>query len=183
MSRFLFICEPFILKWQEDIRGSEDPSFNFQTLQMRLEAQGFDPSEAVLRWKTNAVRLSSVEDELILLLLKLGRTNRWFPKNAKPIKAAFIFSLIYKGYLQKQITSQKEAIDLDLYVSTHIVNSPQESPDFLHLQKLRTTTWDRYLLELFSEESSRDYLMDLTHLPQHLIRKEKTELWNKLNTM
>lgn len=183
-TNFLSLGRPFIDNWEKQLLQAASPDFHYQTLHMRLEGQGEDPEEAIQDWIRDVNLGSSILEELELLYVKLARTNKWFPKQASSHNTAYLFAYMFKGYLQREILNSIDPLvdSLRTVSIEECVLFEDCHPDYLLIKALQLDQWDSYLLTMIRQGYDRTSMAELTHLPEHLIRLERTAIWNRIST-
>ena len=187
---------PYLTQWEAQLNRAVPPNFSFQTLHARIASHNVNPDRAIKSWIIKANRISSVKEELELILFKSIRWKKWFPKFASPKNAAFVFHQLFLGLLEWQILKASSLQDIQSFPvsSTLILKNLDEQVlvpisgdlhylmreiDYFHLKKF--SAFDFYLMQIMLNTSSaREEITSFLNISERKIREYRTDIWNSL---
>lgn len=187
LNKLFFICGPWLDEWQEELTTLKPlPGAQMQFLMMGLESVG-DPRQLINSWlSTLQGSGTSVKSELEYLLIELVRSKYWISKTgfASPRCCAQVAAVLFRYKLRNQIQNTWKKVDYVPVVDIEEYTEPwcDSEIDHLLINALGLSSWKSYIFEMYKQGYSRDEVIAYTHYPQHIIRRELTELWNQLNT-
>lgn len=184
-SLLMEMFKPMLQHWFLLLSSKNYPKgLNYIALCRSLESEmpGTTAQEMILTWIRETEILSSVLEELQLIFLEQLRGMRYYPSNAQPVMAEFVFARDFRYRLKKKIlrthrraidvVSQGNSFDEDWMVDNH--------PDYFLIKNLGLSQWQGYLLLLISKGNTPVDMARLTHIPRETIYYEEKEIWSRL---
>ena len=188
LDKIFSLCRPFLDQWEREFATQHSyPNCQMQFLLMRLEIHD-EPRPMIQHWIDTIENAgSSLEEELRFLLIDFVRRDYWTLKMGwvNPRCVAQVFAVLFRQKLQNLIVQTWNKVDYLQVVDIEEYTDPWEDPEIDHIliRSLGITAWDSYILEMYRRGYNREQMMSYSHYPQHVIRREVTDIWNQLNTI
>lgn len=180
----LEILEPHLRWWEAMLSGTASrDNIHYLGLYGIIENRlKHDPTEYIESWVKEINLIDSLYDLLHRTAFRLLLKFKYFPKYARPHAAELVYATLFKRMLSDQVYSlaRKRLDTIQFETKFHEEAITDLSPDYLLLDNLKLTQWQRYLMMLRAQGFTPFEIADIMHIPRETFYYEEKEIWQQL---